>query len=179
MGIEPSNKKPIKIIILGLDNCGKTSISLLLQRKNKLSYFTSLSPTRGYDTQFFKDKTTNSEIVIWDLGGQEQHRDDHLKNLLSEYMVGSNKLIFVIDIQDVERYDLALDYLNKVMMELKRGNIRVKLSIFLHKFDSDIGLNEESISGLKKKIKEIIPKEFDYNIYTTSIYAVFRKTLTT
>jgi len=179
METESSNKEPIKIIILGLDNCGKTSISLLLQRKNTLSYFSSLSPTRGYDTQFFKDKNTNSEFVIWDFGGQGQHRDDHLKNLLSEYMVGTNKLIFVIDIQDIERYDLALDYLNKVIRELKRGNIKVKLSIFLHKFDSDLGLNEEAISGLKMKIKGIISKEFEYNIYTTSIYAVFRKTLTT
>jgi small GTP-binding protein len=179
MVTEASNKETIKIVILGLDNCGKTSISLILQRKNKLSYFTSLSPTRGYETQFFTDKNSDSDFVIWDLGGQEQHRDAHLKNFLSEYMVGSNKLIFVIDIQDIKRYDLALDYLNKVIIELKRGNIKVKLSIFLHKFDSDLDLNEATISGLKKKIKEIISNDFEYNMYITSIYAVFKRTLTT
>lgn len=174
-----SNKKPNKIVIFGLDNCGKTSISLILQRKNILSFFTSLSPTRDYDTQLFKDKNSDSEFVIWDLGGQEQHRDKHLKNLLSEYMVGTNKLIFVIDIQDIERYDLALDYLNKVILELKSGKVKVRISIFLHKFDSGIDLDEELISGLKHKIEEIISNDFEYKMYTTSIYAAFRRTLTT
>ena len=179
MDIVSSDKIPKKIVIFGLDNCGKSSISLILQRKNILSYFTSLSPTRDYDTKHFKDKNSDSEFVIWDFGGQKQHRDKHIKNLISEYMIGTYKLIFVIDVQDIDRYDLALDYLKKVILELRGEKVNVRISIFLHKFDSGVDLNEDAISELKDNIKKIMFDDFEYKIYTTSIYTVFRRTLTT
>jgi len=47
-------KKPTKILIMGLDNSGKTSILMSLRENtNLLSYF-SLKPTKGLSVEEFK-----------------------------------------------------------------------------------------------------------------------------
>ncbi len=168
-------KNPIKIILLGLDNSGKTSISLILQRKPELSNFTSLSFTKNHETISFKDLNTNTEFVIWDFGGQTSDRENHLKDLLKDYITGTNKIIYVIDIQDNSRYGLALKYLSDIIKELKRGKIILNISIFLHKFDPNLEITEENLFKLINKIHKIIPENYNYEIFKTSIYAIFHK----
>jgi GTPase SAR1 family protein len=170
-------KKPVKILIFGLDNSGKTSISLCLRRKNNLSYFTSLAPTRAHDILEFTDKTTSTKIVIWDFGGQEQQRNEYIQDLTSNFTVGAKKLIYVIDIQDEERYDLAIDYFQNILRELNKDSMQITLSIFLHKFDPNIEFQEDKISDLINKIRNLIPNNFKYDIFKTSINTVFRKTI--
>ncbi|MFW5895588.1 MAG: ADP-ribosylation factor-like protein [archaeon] len=167
----------IKIILIGLDNSGKSSIALCLQRKNNLSNFTSLGPTRGHEVLRFRDKKTKTKISIWDLGGQKQHRTRHIEKLADEFSVGASKLIYVIDVQDSARYDLSLDYFKKVLKELQKVEIDIDISVFLHKYDPNIDFDEEQISTLMKKIKTIIPPTFEFNIFKTSIHTIFSKKL--
>ena len=60
-----------------------------------------------------------SEYNIWDFGGQEGYRKEYLDNF-EKYLTGANKIIYVIDVQDSTRYDLALEYMENVIKE--RGN---------------------------------------------------------
>ncbi len=166
-----------KIIIMGLDNSGKTSILLSLQRNTNLLSFYSLNPTRGLDIVKFMNQGAN--FNIWDFGGQEQYHNTYFERL-DEYLTGIDKFIFVIDIQDVDRYDLALQYLKKIIIAIEKKEINVEISIFLHKFDPDLEnepefTDEQLKVNLISKIQKIIPSKFSYGIFKTTIYTVFQK----
>ncbi len=169
-------EKPTKILIMGLDNCGKTSILISLREDaNILSYF-SLKPTKGVAIEKFEGQN----IVCWDLGGQKKYREEYLKDL-GKYVKETDKIIFIIDVQDIKRYKLALEYLNKVVENLNPSNI--DFSIFLHKYDPNLNKRDkfreiDNIieSKLVSEIRKTIPSNFNYDIFKTTIYTVFEKT---
>jgi GTPase SAR1 family protein len=174
--------KPARVLLLaGLDNSGKTSIAYSLRGTRNLPTFCKARPT--VSRNIISIKAYDSEYIVWDLGGQEAYRDEYLENY-ENYFKGLDKLIYVFDIQD-ERYDLALEYFEKIINLLKdRSDIgNIAISIFLHKFDPDLGsfrpdITDELIDNLKEKVKKIIDKtEFFYQIFKTSIYCLFDKTV--
>ena len=61
-------EKPIKILFIGHDNSGKTSILHALQGIKNLPSFLKIKPTKGRNIRNFK--AYNSNFTIWDLGGQ-------------------------------------------------------------------------------------------------------------
>ena len=166
-----------KIVIMGLDNSGKSSIVLCLKGVKNLTSFSAIKPTRGFEINKFK--TMGSDFNIWDFGGQEKFREEYVKNF-NNHIKGTNKLIYVVDIQDRGRFDLSLQYLSKIITLLQENKLTPKFSLFLHKYDPDMELinreiNEELIQTLIKQIENIIPQSFPHQIYTTSIYTVFQK----
>ena len=158
-----SKKKNVKYLLMGLDNAGKTSILLSLDKNTNLMRFYSINPTRGY--QIKNVENIANVISIWDFGGQEQFRMEHLKNF-NKFIPHTDKLIYVIDVQDVVRYDEALDFLKEIIDKLKEVNHIISVSVFFHKYDPGIeeslpNLINEEIPKLEKKIREIIPKDFE------------------
>lgn len=172
--IEPSEDS-IKILLIGLDNGGKTSILKCLKGIKGLSAFNSPNPTRGLDVVQFE--ALDSKYVIWDLGGQEAYHDEYF-NDIENILRGTKKIIYVFDVQDAKRYDLAINYLKKMMNTIKNLN-DIDFSIFLHKYDPDLEFNQELneiiIDGLIKKIQGAIPTNLIYSLHKTSIYATFEK----
>ncbi len=167
-----------KIVIMGLDNSGKSSIVLCLKGVKNLTAFSAIKPTRGFEINKFN--TLGSNFNIWDFGGQEKFREDYVKNF-KNHIKGTSKLIYVVDIQDQERYDLSLQYLAKIIALVQENNLKPDFSLFLHKFDPDMEainkeINEELIQTLITQIKDSIPQNFPHQIYKTSIYTVFQKT---
>ncbi len=168
---------PKKIVLIGLDNGGKTSILLSLQRDINLLTYYSLQPTQGLNIEKFKDRGV--EFSIWDFGGQEQYRQQYLQNL-DESFKEVDKIIFVIDIQDIKRYEIALEYLKQIIQHILGKTIKADFSIFLHKFDPGLQntpefSDEKLTDNLFKKLKTILPPDFEYNLFKTSIYTVFQK----
>jgi len=169
-----------KILFIGLDNGGKTSIIQSLKGRKNLPSFCSVNPTKGRNIEDFR--AFDSEFNIWDLGGQEMYREKYLKDF-DEYIHKCNKLIYVIDVQDTKRYDLALDYFKRVInLITNNDNLKnIELSIFLHKCDPDLAesrpdISKEIINDLKEKVKKIIDdRDLFYQIFKTSIYAIFEK----
>lgn len=134
-----------KIVIAGLDNAGKTAIynhTFLNKSAEELDY---IAPTRGVAryTHEFGDDT----LVIWELGGQEQYRVQHLSN--RDVFLGIHMLIFVIDVQDTERYKEAIDYFVKILHFVKDENVKPKIFTFFHKFDQD------QTKDMRKRLTEI------------------------
>lgn len=172
-----------KILLVGLDNSGKTSIAQSLQGITNLPSFQNMKPTQGLDIRNIN--ALNSEFTIWDLGGQESFRNEYLGEF-DQYLLGANKLIYVFDIQDKDRYDLSIEYFNKILdlVKARADKNNLEISIFLHKFDPDlkdtrVDLTDEIINNFKEKIKERMEKsEFFYQIFMTSIYALFRRIIT-
>ncbi len=166
-----------KVLIMGLDNSGKTSILLSLkQNTNLLTYF-SLKPTNRISIE--KMESRSESYFIWDFGGQEKFRNEYLEQFES-FIGGAEKIIFVIDVQDEDRYEIALDYLADIVKGLKNHDMKVKFSVFLHKYDPQIETRDKLIDKkirvkLIKKIKNIMGAEFECQIFRTSIYTVFEK----
>ena len=91
---------------------------------------------------------------------------------------------FVIDVQDTNRYGLALGYLEELIDFLKNSEHFIEISLFLHKFDPNLikkedfkKLYQRINTELVDRIKTIIPNKFNYNLFKTTIYTVFEKTL--
>ena len=173
---DKSEEQSIKIVLVGLDNGGKTSILNCLKGVKGISAFNNPMPTKGLDVQLFE--ALNSKYAIWDLGGQKAYLDDYFNNF-KKFIKGTNKIIYVIDIQDTKRYDLALEYLKKVLNSIEEKK-NIDFSVFLHKFDPDLvfnnNINEVVINDFILKIKELFPPKFIYSINKTTIYAIFEKT---
>ncbi|MBD3256639.1 MAG: hypothetical protein GF383_16215 [Candidatus Lokiarchaeota archaeon] len=175
-----SNSKSdiMKIVIAGLNDVGKTSIVMSLSGRINLLDFLSIEPTKSAEiSNIYLDHT---KYNIWDLGGQSQYRNDYIENF-NEYFKGAQKLIYVIDVQGIDKYDLAIDYLQKILAKLRENEITISTDIFLHKFDPNLfemhpEVPEEKVDELLNTLNYIMAKEDHfYQIFETTIYTTFEK----
>jgi hypothetical protein len=138
-----------------------------------------LTPTKDYNIESLE--VLGSKDSIWDFGGQEIYLNDHISNL-RKYLEGTKKIIYVIDVQDIERYDSSLQFFQKILKEVKQGDdIEIDLSVFLHKYDPNLfkthpELSQKKIDTLIEKIQSITNSGIPYKIYKTTIYTIFSKT---
>ncbi|MFW9785682.1 MAG: ADP-ribosylation factor-like protein [Candidatus Heimdallarchaeota archaeon] len=165
---EPKVIEPSKILFTGLDDAGKTSIILSLQRE--FSKIAILSPTRGAQRRIFD--FLGKEISEWDLGGQLAYRIAYLKNP-GKYFEGTEIAIYVIDIQNKKRIPEAISYFKDVIEQFNKLEIRPPIYIFLHKYDPALRRSAQNeieavIINIKDKLRETEYKETYY--YETSIY---------
>ncbi len=172
-----NDKEIKKILFMGLDNGGKTSIVLNLMNKVNLLNYLSLSPTAGHNIKDFRNG--NKLFNIWDLGGQKTYRQDYIKDF-DKYVGGIDKLIYVIDVKDVERYPLALDFLERIIELLQERDMTPEVQIYIHKYDPNLfesqsDLTKDIINNLIVDVKQRIPDNFFYEIYKTSIYTTFER----
>jgi len=160
-----------KILFTGLDNAGKTSIILALQRE--FSKISSITPTRGAQRRIFD--FLGRSVSEWDLGGQELYRISYIKNP-GKYFDNTEVCIFCIDIRNKKRIPEALSYLDDVIKKFEELEINPPIYIFFHKFDPALersALNE--YSDLMINLKEDIKKASEYKrlyFYKTSVYDI-------
>ncbi len=157
-----------KLLFTGLDEAGKTSIILSLQRE--FSKIAILSPTRGAQRRVFD--FLGKEIAEWDLGGQLAYRIAYLKNP-GKYFEGTEIAIYVIDIQNKQRIAEAISYFKDVIEQFKKLEIEPPIYVFLHKYDPALRRSAQNemeavVIDLKDKIRATKYKEIYY--YETSIY---------
>ena len=165
-------KKRKKVLILGLANSGKTSISLSMQKITNLSSYTSLIPTTEIEISKFKDG--NTEYLLWDFGGQEQYRKKYKQNM-KEYIAETDEIIYVIDIQDENVYFISVVFLREILNVVKSAGYMFEVTVYFHKYDESFKPNEEKVRKLIKILDEEIPEGFTHKIYHTRISAVFEK----
>jgi small GTP-binding protein len=173
---ETPTKKAIKFLLIGLDNAGKTSIYLSLSREVNLLSYCKVNPTREMVVRNLE--TGNESYAIWDLGGQEQTRKQYISQL-PEMLQQTDKIIYVIDIQDAERYTESLEYLKSVADIMKKHKKIVPMSIFLHKYDKGLEKMEKfSPDYIKTELIEKIDailSDFYHEIFKTAILPMFQK----
>lgn len=165
------DKKQKKIALLGLDNAGKTSIAKLISQNWHLDTFLlERKPTAGVERTEIKNPYFR--VNLWDLGGQEIYRDQYLSNP-ERYFYDIDLFIYVIDIQDDARIPDSLDYLNKILDIFLFLKENPQTTVLLHKADPGFIENEttiELINDLQNQLVEVFPSQFNFDIYTTSIY---------
>jgi len=99
-------KKQMRILMVGLDAAGKTTILYKL----KLGEIVTTIPTIGFNVETVEYK--NISFTVWDVGGQ-----DKIRPLWRHYFQNTQGLIFVVDSNDRERIAEAQDELQKMLQE--------------------------------------------------------------
>ena len=170
-------KKEQKVIVVGLSNAGKTTILKKFGGEIGIRDLAKLSPTKGVERQ--EIITSDILLLIWDFGGQEDYREMYLKEP-NKYFLKVDLIIYIIDIQDPEKYNESIQYFDKIIDIIEKLEENPYILIFIHKYDPDLKDNPEillNIEYVKDLIKNILreKKKLDYDIYLSSIYSLLAK----
>ncbi|XP_076001287.1 ADP-ribosylation factor-like protein 14 [Genypterus blacodes] len=100
MGQRGSKQPEAQILILGLDNAGKST----LLYKVKYNKSVTTVPTIGFNVEMIdaKKHRKNIALTMWDVGGQEQ-----MRQYWSSYHADAGAVVFVVDSADTRRLDEA------------------------------------------------------------------------
>jgi len=171
-----TKKQEQKIIVVGLGNAGKTAILTKFGGKFGIKDLAKLKPTRGLDRQ--RIATKDLTLSVFDFGGQATYRNKYLQEP-EKYFLGVDLAILVIDVQDVGKYDEALEYFDSIIEVIDRLEVRPFFLVFLHKYDPDIHNDTEvllNIELLQDLIKTLFQgKNLDYEVYLSSIFSMISK----
>ena len=126
------SRSNFKIIILGIQNAGKTTILYRLS----LGQLVQTTPTIGSNVE--EISYNNVKLQAWDLGGQESTR-----SVWDVYFVNTDAIIYVIDSHDTN-YDESKNQFYKLL-----ENEALKNAVIL------IYANKQDLSGAKS-VNEII-----------------------
>lgn len=124
-----------KIVMVGLDNAGKTTILYQLL----MNEVVHTSPTIGSNVEEVVWK--NLHFIMWDLGGQES-----LRSAWNTYYTNTEFVILVIDSTDRERLSITREELQKMLAheELSRASVL----IYANKQDVNGAMTAGEISRL-------------------------------
>jgi len=126
------SRNNFKIILLGIQNAGKTTILYRLS----IGEFVNTTPTIGSNVE--EINYNNVKLQAWDLGGQESTR-----SVWDVYFVNTDAIIYVIDTHD-ETYDDSKTQFYKLL-----SNETLKNAVIL------IYANKQDLPGAKS-VAEII-----------------------
>eukprot|EP00456_Euglypha_rotunda_P045277 TRINITY_DN3583_c0_g1_i7.p1 TRINITY_DN3583_c0_g1~~TRINITY_DN3583_c0_g1_i7.p1 ORF type:complete len:125 (+),score=26.96 TRINITY_DN3583_c0_g1_i7:137-511(+) len=101
-------KKEMRILMVGLDAAGKTTILYKL----KLGEVVTTIPTIGFNVETVEYK--NISFTVWDVGGQ-----DKIRPLWRHYYQNTQGIIFVVDSNDRDRIDDSKEIGRAVQQECR------------------------------------------------------------
>ncbi len=134
-------KKEVRLLMLGLDAAGKTTILYQL----KMGETVKTIPTIGFNVETLEYK--GLIFTVWDVGGQ-----DKIRVLWRHYYTGTDGLIFVVDSNDRERVEEASEQLQKMLEEDQLKN--VVLLVFANKQDIPGAMKPSEVTD-KMNLKEL------------------------
>ncbi|KAH6563968.1 hypothetical protein BASA50_003758 [Batrachochytrium salamandrivorans] len=131
-----AKEKETRILMLGLDNAGKTTI---LKRINGEDIST-ISPTLGFNIQTIEHK--GYKLNIWDVGGQKS-----IRSYWRNYFEQTDGLVWVVDSAD--RPDRMEDCKRELKELLKEERLAgASLLIFANKQDLSTALTFKEIAEM-------------------------------
>ncbi|KFX88300.1 hypothetical protein V490_07729 [Pseudogymnoascus sp. VKM F-3557] len=142
--------KEMRLLMLGLDAAGKTTILYKL----KLNQDVTTIPTVGFNVETVTYK--NVKFNVWDVGGQ-----DKIRPLWRHYYSGTQGLIFVIDSSDRERIDEAKQELHRIINDREMKDSL--LLVFANKQDIKDAMTPPEVTKLlelnliKDKVWYVVP----------------------
>ncbi|KAK6539828.1 Arf GTPase arl1 [Orbilia ellipsospora] len=128
-------KKEVRILILGLDNAGKTTLLYRL----KIGEVVTTVPTIGFNVESVTYQNLN--FNVWDLGGQTS-----IRPYWRCYYANTAAVIFVVDATDKERLSTASEELQAMLNEEELRE--AALLVFANKQDQPGALGASEISTI-------------------------------
>jgi len=126
-------KKEMRILMVGLDAAGKTTILY----KFKLGEIVTTIPTIGFNVETVEYK--NISFTMWDVGGQ-----DKIRPLWRHYLQNTQAIIFVVDSNDRDRVVEAREELQRMLNEDELRD--AILLVFANKQDLPNAMNAAEIT---------------------------------
>ncbi|KAK9973973.1 hypothetical protein ABG768_022086 [Culter alburnus] len=120
--LKHSPEQEVRILLLGLDNAGKTTLLKQLASED----ISHITPTQGFNIKSVQSQ--GFKLNVWDIGGQRKIRP-YWRN----YFENTDLLIYVIDSSDRKRFDETAQELAELLDEEKLS--MVPLLIFANKQD--------------------------------------------
>ncbi|KAL3625978.1 Arf GTPase arf1 [Castilleja foliolosa] len=103
-------KKETRILMLGLDAAGKTTILYKLKLGDIDNKNYTIIPTIGFNVESIEYNNIN--FIVWDIQGQ-----DKIRPLWRHYFENTKGVIFVVDCDDRERVFEARDELQRMLKD--------------------------------------------------------------
>ena len=134
--------KEVRVLILGLDNAGKTTILYKLQ----MGEVVTTVPTIGFNVETVQYKSLRFQV--WDLGGQTS-----IRPYWRCYYQNTNAIIYVVDSADTERMGISKQELVTMLEEEELKD--AVLMVFANKQDlpnamtADVIAEKLGLSSLK------------------------------
>ncbi|BAO38443.1 ADP-ribosylation factor-like protein 1 [Kluyveromyces marxianus] len=125
--------KELRILILGLDGAGKTTILYRLQ----IGEVITTKPTIGFNVETLNYK--NLKLNVWDLGGQTS-----IRPYWRCYYANTAAVIFVVDSTDKDRMNIASKELHLMLQEEELQDSA--LLVFANKQDQPGALSASEVS---------------------------------
>merc|ERR1712061_502415 len=116
------DEKEARILMLGLDNAGKTTILEKLSEED----ISHIMPTQGFNIKSLVHE--GFKLNVWDIGGQKT-----IRPYWSNYFEGSDALVYVVDSSDKRRLEESGQELRELLADDKLAGI--PLLIFANKQD--------------------------------------------
>ncbi len=161
-----------KVVFLGLDFAGKTSIiTAITKRFGFEEEVARLKPTRRVARDTFR--FLGLEFYRMDFGGQAQYREDYLKNP-AKYLSGTDLIFYVIDAQDYNRYIETIDYLDQLLLFFKEEQDYPPICVLFHKMDPQF-VKDRVINRKILTLKQALTRyshDFDIFFFETTIFDI-------
>lgn len=116
-----------KILVVGLDNSGKTTLVNHLKPK-KTNGSIEVTPTVGFQVEEFA--RNNIQFTVYDMSGQGRYR-----GLWDSFYADAQAVIFVIDSTDRLRMVVAKEELDQLLLHESMKNSNLPILFFANKTD--------------------------------------------
>ncbi|XP_033106714.1 ADP-ribosylation factor-like protein 2 [Anneissia japonica] len=125
-------EKELRLLMLGLDNAGKTTIL----KKFNGEDINTISPTLGFNIKTLEHR--DFKLNIWDVGGQKS-----LRSYWRNYFESTDGLVWVVDSADKRRLEDCKTELHGLLQEERLAG--ATLLVFSNKQDLPGSLSPEEI----------------------------------
>ncbi|KAL3995483.1 ADP-ribosylation factor-like protein 2 [Acanthocheilonema viteae] len=147
-------EKELRILVLGLDNGGKTTILKKLNGEE----ISEIAPTFGFNIKTLKYK--DMKLNMWDVGGQKS-----LRSYWRNYFEQTDGVIWVVDSADIDRMDDCKRELSSLLVEERLAG--ASLLVLANKQDLSSSASSEEIEQLLG-LRNL--KSHHWNIYGCSAF---------
>ena len=146
-GLRKGQEKEARILVLGLDNAGKTTILKALSDEET----ENIAPTQGFNIKALSKD--GFKLNVWDIGGQKA-----IRAYWPNYYEGTDGLVYVVDSSDTERLQECLEELTGLLQEDDLKD--VPLLVFANKQDLDLALDAQEVMT-ETKLEDITDRTWN------------------
>ncbi|KAJ2559880.1 ADP-ribosylation factor-like protein 2 [Coemansia sp. RSA 1933] len=129
-----AKEKEVRILVLGLDNAGKTTI----MKRVTGEPIDTISPTLGFNITTLE--LDGYKVNFWDVGGQRT-----IRAYWRNYFEQTDGIIWVVDSADRQRIDLCRQELAALLKQDRLAG--AALLVFANKQDIQGAMSEDAIRG--------------------------------
>ncbi|PWA23446.1 hypothetical protein CCH79_00006056 [Gambusia affinis] len=124
--LKGSTEQEVRIVLLGLDNAGKTTLLKSLASED----VNTITPTQGFNIKSVASH--GMKLNVWDIGGQRK-----IRPFWKKYLENTDLLIYVIDSADKKRFEeTGLLFVQELSELIDEENLKgVPVLIFANKQD--------------------------------------------